>query len=477
MAQGAARAARSGAGRRSVLRRAALWIGSIAFCSLTLPLFGQGEPREPGAGATPHKVYETTSRGGLRYTWVVPAEPAPAGERALTILLHGTGLDYRWGHANHPAGKFRPNDVVISVDGTSPAADGSRLFLGEKKDVDAFHELLVELRERFAVDRVFLYGHSQGGFFVAYYAGERPEDIAGVVAHASGAWSGSKTTGGVRDLPIVFLHGTADPVVPYTNSTGTRDHYRKQGLDLARLRRLPGYNHWPNSVRAGECLDWCAGMVAKDAAYAFSRAEELLRPKGKDSVEYQTAVDFAGAASILERFTAKSPRKLEKIPKAAASAAKALLAKVDAAGKEHRQKIQKGLRGGLRLDGGAWLGHLLAVREDFRGVPSIEELCAALSFDERAAEHAAAARRALAPWYDDRPPAAIYSAAVEEIPNAFLSDAWPVGYAEKLVEWHAAAEANAIPAKDRARFAAVEAWRRGLEEGEKAYRELWLGWK
>jgi hypothetical protein len=218
-------------------------------------------------------------------------------------------------------------------------------------------------------------------------------------------------------------------------------------------------------------------MATRDPAFALSRAEELLRPKGKDQVEYRTAVDYSGAASILERFSAKSRRKLEKPPKAASAAASALLARVDAAGREHRQRIQKGLRGGMRLDGGAWLGHLLAVREDFRGVRSIEELCAALSFDERAAEHAAAAKRALAPWYDDRPPAAIYAAAVEEIPNAFLHDPWPPGYAEQLAEWHAAADAHSIPAKERARFALVESWRRGREEGEKAYRELWLGWE
>ena len=158
-----------------------------------LSLEAQGEPREPGAGAKPHTVYEAKSEGGLRYTWAIPKESPPAGERALTVLLHGTGLDYRWGLANHTVGKFRPRDVVVSVDGTSPGQGSSRLFLDGQKDLEAFHQFLTELRGKFAVDRVFLYGHSQGGFFVALYAGAYPKDVAGVVAHASGAWAGSKT--------------------------------------------------------------------------------------------------------------------------------------------------------------------------------------------------------------------------------------------------------------------------------------------
>lgn len=435
------------------------------------------EPREPGEGAKPHTIYLAKSSGGLRYTWVVPAEPRPEGERAMTVLLHGTGLDHRWGHANHPAGSFRPHDVVISVEGTSPGQGESRLFLGKKEDVESFAAFLAEMRTKFAVDRVLLYGHSQGGFFVAYYAGERPETIAGAVAHASGTWSGTRTKGGIEEVPLVFLHGTADPVVTYGNSVGTRDSFVKQGLDLVRLRRMPGYNHWPNAVRTAECLTWCEGMVTKDAGYALACAEELLRPKGKDSVQYRMAVDFSGAASILGRFSSKSEHALGKTPSGAKKRAQVLMRAIEKHAAEHRKKIQNGLRKDLRLDGRPWLGHLLAVREDFRGVPTIEELAKAVRFDERRAEQAKAVGRMLSPWYDGKPPAEIVAAAVRELPDAHLHDVWPVGYGEKLTEWLAAADEHGIDPKVRAQGAVVEAWRKGLEDGREAYRETWLEWK
>jgi pimeloyl-ACP methyl ester carboxylesterase len=150
------------------------------------------ERREPAASSAPHTVFAWSSRGGLRYTWVLPPGYDGQRPRHLTVILHGTGLDYRWGHWNNKPGIFRPDDVVVSVDGTAPGQGDSRLFLGEKRDAQAFRDFLAELRETFAVDRIFLYGHSQGGFFVVYYAGEAPETVAGVVAHASGAWDWSQ---------------------------------------------------------------------------------------------------------------------------------------------------------------------------------------------------------------------------------------------------------------------------------------------
>src|SRR5262249_52424015 len=158
-------------------------------------------------------------------------------------------------------GVFRRDDIVVSVDGTSPGQNDTRLFLGRPEDARAFRDFLSEMRKTFAVDRIFLYGHSQGGFFVVYYAGEYPNTVAGVVAHASGAWNWSKMTGKVKNLAIAFMHGNADQFVPYGQSPGARDAYAKAGFKLLHLRRLHGYSHWPNAVRAGECLAWCDGMT------------------------------------------------------------------------------------------------------------------------------------------------------------------------------------------------------------------------
>ena len=92
-------------------------------------------------------------------------------------------------------------------------------------------------------------------------------------------------------------------------------------------------------------------------------------------------------------------------------------------------------------------------------------------------EHATAAGRALRPWYDGKPPAEIYAAAVREIPQAFLYDAFPPTYGKKLQEWHAQANTLGIDRKTKAQFAAVEAWLEGIADGKKAYAGVWKNFR
>src|SRR5690606_29815273 len=143
-----------------------------------------------------------TSEQGLRYTWSLPPTFQKGKACDLVVLCHGTGLDYRWGHANHDPLTFRTNDIIISPDGPSEGPNGTRLFLGEPEDAIIFRDFLLEMSRVFPARGIFLYGHSQGGFFVAYFAGEWPAAAEGVVAHASGAWSWSRREGGVQGVPI-----------------------------------------------------------------------------------------------------------------------------------------------------------------------------------------------------------------------------------------------------------------------------------
>ena len=180
--------------------------------------------KAPAADAKALTPCQWKSAGGLRFAWCLPEGYDGKSARNLTVILHGTGLDYRWGFLNNQPGVFRPDDVVVSVDGTSPGPNDTRLFLGEEKDAKDFHDFLAEIRTQFTISRVFLYGHSQGGFFVTYYAGEFPETVDGVVAHASGSWNWAKSGKKVQRVAIAFLHGSGDPVVPYRQSPAARAH-------------------------------------------------------------------------------------------------------------------------------------------------------------------------------------------------------------------------------------------------------------
>src|SRR6185503_10880223 len=163
------------------------------------PILNQDDPprRQPSRDAPRGEVFAWTSdagadkdgKGGLRYTWSLPKKMEEGSLYDLVIICHGTGLDYRWGHANYPVGVFRPNDIVVSVDGTSSGPNDTRVFLGERKDAMLFRDFVLEMGRIFPADRIFLYGHSQGSFFVTFAIGEFPALANGVIAHASGAWT------------------------------------------------------------------------------------------------------------------------------------------------------------------------------------------------------------------------------------------------------------------------------------------------
>jgi predicted esterase len=437
------------------------------------------EARAPSNDAPPLKVFQHVSKNGLRYTWAVPKGYTGKTPRNLTVICHGTGLDYRWGHWNCPVGVFRPDDIVVSVDGPTTANDGTRLFMGEKKDVDAIAAFLKEMRECFAVDRIFLYGHSQGGFFVVYFAGEHPELVAGVVAHASGSWNGSKMMAPVKKVAIAFMHGTQDPVVPYGQSPGARDAYAKEGFDLLYLRRIEGYNHWPNELRATECLDWCEGITTSDPATALACAKRMLTVKKTDQYGMDLPVAFSGARAVLRRFEPKSPNAIANAPADIVAEAAKLSKAIEDEGAKHVAALAKKIakRADLKLGAEPWLGHLLPLREDFRGVDSVESYLKTLDFDKAREAQAKNAGEIFSAWYDGKDPKKQFVTIQGKIGEAFLVEGYPPELGERMAQWKKDAAKLGLKDKDLKPYADFEAWRDGWTKGLEKYRAIWKDWK
>lgn len=459
------------------IRRLCLLAALLA--SVTAPTRAEDwQRRAPAADAPAHTVFTWTSRGELGFAWCLPQGYDPAKPRNLTVILHGTGLDHRWGFWNNKPGHFRPDDVVVSVDGPTPDGE-ARLFLGDEKNAKAFREFLKELRASFSVDRIFLYGHSQGGFFVVHFAGEFPDDVAGVVAHASGAWNWSKTGKAVQKVAIAFMHGTLDPVVPYGQSPGARDAYAELGFELLHLRRLHRYNHWPNATRANECLAWCQGMTASRAREALDCARELVRPKGSDEYQWETVVDFAGARDVLRRLVGKGPVPLAGVTAEEMQEAQALSAAIEAEGARHVEVLRKSLpaKKPLALDGKPWLGHLIALREDFRGVDSVEKLVGELGFDKQLKGQGSAASAIFRAWYEEQDEKRQFETIVSKLGDAFLIEGYPPELAKRLAELEGRAKKLKLSKPALAQYADVERWQAGWDDGLRQYESVWRKWK
>jgi len=436
------------------------------------------ELKAPSADAPALTVHQWKSAAGLRYAWCLPKEYDGKKARNLTVILHGTGLDYRWGFANNKPGVFRPDDVVISVDGTNEIEDKSRRFDGTDKDAKAFHEFLAEVRTLFKIDRTFLYGHSLGGFFVTYYAGAFPEDVDGVVAHASGAWNWTDTGKKVRRVAIAFMHGTGDPVVPYRQSPAARDHYAEQGFPMLLLRRLPGYNHWPNTVRATECLDWCEAMTTPNPDRALELARELLRPKGVDDFGYDIPPAFAAARQVLRRFAGEGNAPFGDLPAMVQGSASELASAVEKLAADVAEDLQKAIGKKLALDAEPPIGALRAYREDFRGVDAAERWIKKQDLDKLFAKHDKAAEPVYKAWEDEKiTDGERFTAIVTALGECWLHDGFPEELAVKLDEWREDKKLKLSKESIKAYDSNAVPWKEGWAEGWKLYQRAVADWK
>ena len=149
-------------------------------------------------------------------TWSEAGEPRP-----LVVVLHGYGAggdvqDLYLGVSS------RGEDLgyaTLIPDGTTDPG-GNRFwnvtgFDGLVDDTAYLADLIAEAVASFNLDpeRVFLVGHSNGGFMAHQLACERPEVVAGLASIAGGIVGMGDDC--VEPVPAIVIHGTADGTVPF----------------------------------------------------------------------------------------------------------------------------------------------------------------------------------------------------------------------------------------------------------------------
>ncbi len=193
------------------------------------PLDLDAAPELPREWPTPPDVI-----GGDRpATYFVPESYTPQTEWPLVILLHGrsaSGLlqdglfqlsaevDERGFLLVTPDGT--EDDVGLpcwNATGTCCKADGQ----GED-DVAYLLGLIDEMGTYFRVDprRVYLIGHSNGGFMSYRMACEAGERIAAIVSLAGMDWVGPSGCVPQHPVGVLHVHGTADEVIDIQGADG-----------------------------------------------------------------------------------------------------------------------------------------------------------------------------------------------------------------------------------------------------------------
>jgi polyhydroxybutyrate depolymerase len=154
----------------------------------------------------------------------VPGVPAP-----LVLLLHGyTASGFiEESYLNFTAVSDAKGFLYAYPDGTTNAS-GERFWnatdaccdLGGSMVDDSkyLHDLIGEIEARYTVDpkKVFLVGHSNGGFMTYRMACDHADQIAAIASLAGAMFSDVTNCHASGPVAVLEIHGTADTVISYT---------------------------------------------------------------------------------------------------------------------------------------------------------------------------------------------------------------------------------------------------------------------
>lgn len=476
-----------------------LGTGVCTPCAQAGPLAPPGglTERQPSKGlqdATPLTTYVATSavrgldEGGeqvdefLKYTWSLP-EGFDGSARDVVIILPGTGLDHRWGPRVYEHATWRPGDIVISIDGTRELVVGGRTFGKDARDATIFRDATLEIIRAFPTRRIYLYGHNEGAFFTLLAATSFPRLYNGIVVHGGGLWNSTRVGPSPRGVPICFLHGTEDQVAPYLWAVDARDELVKNGFRIVGLRRVYGHKHEPEPGEASACIDFVMGMTTDKPEEAIELARRML-----SSQNGRTPM-FGLADAVLARLELSAdkeawPRGFKEISEDAKREGAGVRLQIQTLGLRHagalRAQIKdaQGLRQPLlEMDTPtpAWIGHLLAAREDWRGVEAIEALAADLKLDEVLAEHDAAARVLMEALATQEPKDAL-AVIRQQIGKCALFEPLPKNLLAIIEAWADEAEMLKLKPEDVQATVLVRQLLTARLRGLEAYRQLNASW-
>jgi len=199
---------------------------------------------------------------GMRRDFVtyIPDNPA-GGKMPLVISLHG-------GFAS-PKGQFHLADFrpLADKDKFIVVCPASKHFWHDGRDnhgiddIKFISQLIDFIENKYNADpqRVYVTGISNGGFLTSRLACELPNRIAAiaVVAASLNVDEGYKP---VKPMPVMYMHGTADPVLPYKGGKKfgrlmySQDEVVKIWADLDKCNPKPIITNIPDNAGDGTSI-------------------------------------------------------------------------------------------------------------------------------------------------------------------------------------------------------------------------------
>lgn len=229
-------------------------------------LFAQKLPSGPQV-LTFHSEADDTEQP---YALYLPKDFDENKSYPFVMMLHGAGSNHRlalkrvFGKTNkegetdvEASRYFEPWDDVEYIV-AAPYARGTAGYRGiSEMDVYA---VLEDVKNRFKIDenRTYLTGLSMGGGGTLWIGLTRPDLWAAIAPVCPAPPQGTREMiGNALNLPVRFLHGDADPVVPIQGSRDWVAAMQALGINVE-MEEYEGVQHdsWVNAYDGGRIFEW-----------------------------------------------------------------------------------------------------------------------------------------------------------------------------------------------------------------------------
>jgi len=186
-------------------------------------------------------LYSTVDHTVQPYRLLIPSSYDGSKPFPLIIALHGAGRDENSFFDDYPNGAFKNEAeqrgyIVACPKGRQPTS----MYLGPaEQDV---MDVIAQVRKNYKIDpnRIYMTGHSMGGFGTWSIAMDHP-DIFAAIAPISGGGNPANVAK-IAHIPELVVHGDADQIVPVNSSRVMVEAAKKAGAEVKYIE-VPGGSH------------------------------------------------------------------------------------------------------------------------------------------------------------------------------------------------------------------------------------------
>lgn len=200
-------------------------------------------------------------------------------EIAKQYILIGINGERR--NANSPADNPTFNYTYVNFAGKSKFKG----FPGTDRESPALAaEVLQEIKKYVSIKKVFVGGHSQGGFLTYSVVMNYPDLCDGAFPISGGAiiqaepkaYDNEQLRKQQRRIPIAIVHGETDPAVRFSLARNAYESFSDDGFPMVRLFKHKTAGHRFAFLPVDQAIDWLARMTSDDSRELFDFAEQRL---------------------------------------------------------------------------------------------------------------------------------------------------------------------------------------------------------